>query len=275
MATFTQMTAAWPEAPAGRVRLLQVDPDLAGCVAREDVEQLTSELTASVDRLARGPMGVPPSPPDGHVHFGYLVLKGLVLREISVCDRPAAELLGPGDLIRPWNESASDVLDCTMRWTVLDQVLVADLGGACAARLVRHPEIVQALLERSNARSTSLALERSIASHVRVDVRVLAYLWHLADRLGIVMPGGVRIPLSLTHSVLARLVGARRPTVTTALQRLAQLDYVHRDSDGYVLTGDASTVAELESRSPSQEFALPTSNGSGDLREANDLQPAL
>src|SRR5262249_39499446 len=94
---------------------------------------------------------------------------------------------------------------------------------------------------------------RSIASHVRVDVRVLAYLWHLAERFGVVLPDGVRVEVPLTHSVLARLVGARRPTVTTALQRLTQLGYLRREGRAYTLIGDASKVEELEANSPSRD----------------------
>jgi hypothetical protein len=103
---------------------------------------------------------------------------------------------------------------------------------------------------------------------VRVDVRVLAFLWHLAERFGVVVPGAVRINVPLTHSVLARLVGARRPTVTTALQRLLQLGYLQRDARAFVLMGDAGTVDELESRSPSRDFAMP-----GDGNGANGASP--
>ena len=59
----------------------------------------------------------------------------------------------------------------------------------------------------------------------------------------------------LTHSVLARLVGARRPTVTTALQRLIHLGYLQREGKAFVLSGDASAVSELEARSPSKDGA--------------------
>jgi hypothetical protein len=101
---------------------------------------------------------------------------------------------------------------------------------------------------------------------VRVDVRVLAYLWHLADRFGVVQPGAVKLDVPLTHAVLARLIGARRPTVTTALQRLIQLGYLHRDGRAFVLAGDASSVIELESRSPARDFALPLAETDGNIQ---------
>src|SRR5262249_51714123 len=129
------------------------------------------------------------------------------------------------------------------------------------ARVPGSLEVVEGLVNRCAERAETVAVQRSIAAHVRVDVRVLCYLWHLADRFGVVLPDGVRLNLPLTHAVLARLVGARRPTVTTALQRLMQLGYLRRESRAFVLVGDASAVEELESRSPARDFALPNGDG--------------
>jgi hypothetical protein len=238
--------------------LLDVDPDLAAAIPADRIAALRNELTTAVYRLPRAIMPEPPPRTTGGAHLGYLILKGLVLREVAVCGRPTAELLGPGDLVRPWASDSSDLLPCHVKWTVLEQALLADLGAGFTARLSGRPELVEALIARSVGRAEALAVQRSIASHVRVDVRVLAFLWHLAERFGVVVPGAVRINVPLTHSVLARLVGARRPTVTTALQRLVQLGYLSRDARAFVLSGDASTVEELEARSPSRDFALPT-----------------
>jgi CRP-like cAMP-binding protein len=188
------------------------------------------------------------------VHLGFLVLKGLILREVIVCGRPTAELIGPGDLVRPSGGSTGELLPAIVKWTVLEQSLLADLGPAFAMRLSGRPELVDTLIARTVDRAEALAVQRSIASHVRVDVRVLALLWHLAERYGVVVPGAVRIDAPLTHSVLARLVGARRPTVTTALQRLMHLGYLQRDARAFVLVGDAHAVVELEARSPSRDF---------------------
>jgi hypothetical protein len=42
---------------------------------------------------------------------------------------------------------------------------------------------------------------------------------------------GIALPAFLTHSVLAPIVGARRPSVTTALKRLTESGAVRRDAD--------------------------------------------
>jgi CRP/FNR family cyclic AMP-dependent transcriptional regulator len=64
----------------------------------------------------------------------------------------------------------------------------------------------------------------------RVEERVLALFWQLADRWGVVRPEGVVVQLPLTHALIGQLVGAQRPTVSLALQSLAD--------DGLLLRGD-------------------------------------
>jgi hypothetical protein len=62
--------------------------------------------------------------------------------------------------------------------------------------------------------------------------------WHLAERWGRVRPEGVILPLGLTHSVLADLVAARRPTVTTSLTELARQQLVTPAVGGWLLCGE-------------------------------------
>jgi CRP/FNR family cyclic AMP-dependent transcriptional regulator len=246
----------WPLQPAGRIALLDVDPDLLVGGGVEDRATLRSELTVPVYRITSGAMPAPPRSSED-AQIGYLVLKGLLLYEVSVCGRVTAELLGPGDVIRPWAREDSGTVTVETKWTVLEQVLLADLRKLDGPRIANSSNVLVGLINRAADRAESAAIQRSIAAHVRVDVRVLAYLWHLAGRFGVVMPGAVRLSVPLTHAVIARLVGARRPTVTTALQRLMQLGYLRREGRAFLLVGDASAVSELESRSPARDFALP------------------
>ena len=46
------------------------------------------------------------------------------------------------------------------------------------------------------------------------------------------------LPLPLTHDVLAELVAARRPTVSTALARLANRELVYAKKEGWLLSGE-------------------------------------
>lgn len=234
----------WPPHPVGRVDLREVEPDLVGL----DADPGTVAL--SVFRLPRGPMPVAPEPAPGN-HPGYLLLKGLVLYEVRVCGRVTADLLGPGDQVRPYAPHDAGTLATTATWTILETALLGDLRALGRLRPERSQRIFEGLLDRSATHAELLAIERTIAAQVRVDVRLLAYLWHLADRFGVVVPGAVRMTLPLTHNVLARLVGARRPTVTTALQRLMRLGYLERDGQAFLLLGDSSAVDDLE-RQPAE-----------------------
>jgi CRP-like cAMP-binding protein len=54
----------------------------------------------------------------------------------------------------------------------------------------------------------------------RADVRLRTLFWHLADRWGRMTPDGVRLELPVTHAVIARLTGLRRPTVSLNLAKL-------------------------------------------------------
>jgi len=90
----------------------------------------------------------------------------------------------------------------------------------------------------------------SIHSLKRVDTRLLAFFWHLADRFGKVTADGVLIPLPLTHRQLALLVGAQRPSVTSALGALAERGQLRRDDNGNWLlahSADGSDEVVLES----------------------------
>ena len=61
----------------------------------------------------------------------------------------------------------------------------------------------------------------------------------LAERWGRVVPGGVLVSLRLSHRTLAGMVGARRPSVTTALGQLMARGEIERRADGeWILRGD-------------------------------------
>ena len=77
-------------------------------------------------------------------------------------------------------------------------------------------------------------------------------LWHLAARWGRVRGDGTVLPLRLTHSVLADLVAARRPTVTTALSDLTRRGLVRTDGETWLLFGDAPRELIAFARDPAR-----------------------
>jgi hypothetical protein len=100
---------------------------------------------------------------------------------------------------------------------------------------------------RLTERAERLATAQAISMLTRVDRRILAFLWHLAERWGRMTSAGVLVPLTLSHRMLGQIVGARRPTVTAAVRLLVEAGDVVRCDDGsWLLTGTEHQTAEEE-----------------------------
>jgi hypothetical protein len=172
--------------------------------------------------------------------LGLLVIDGMMAREVNVAGAPFTELIGEGEILRPW-EWASDLPleSARVTWNVMETTRVAVLDRGFVARAARWPELTTALVARAVKRSRGLAVQLAICNLPRVEARLLLLMWHLADRWGRVTTDGVVLPLGLTHRTLACLVGARRPTVTTALKQLTAHRRLSRRADGsWVLHGE-------------------------------------
>jgi CRP/FNR family transcriptional regulator, cyclic AMP receptor protein len=168
---------------------------------------------------------------------GLLLLDGTIAVDVHVGDRTATELMGPGDLLQPWDDADDELLERSARWNVLVPARVAALDDGFAERIRPWPQILLALLRRAGKRACDLDVQRAIACQPRLDVRLALLLWHLAARWGKVEPGGVRISLPLTHRLLGQLVGAERPSVSHALARLADAGLVTGRADEWHLHG--------------------------------------
>lgn len=168
---------------------------------------------------------------------GLLVLSGVLAAGIHVGDRIAAELVGAGDVIQPWRGEDEELLACEVDWRAILPSRLALLDDAFARRAARWPQITGALLRRVGRRTRRLNLQRAISAHPRLDVRLALLLCHLAARWGKVEPGGIRLPLPLTHQLLGRLIGAERPSVSHALARLAEAGLVTGHGDEWHIQG--------------------------------------
>jgi CRP/FNR family transcriptional regulator, cyclic AMP receptor protein len=222
--------------------LLDLDPDLGGPLPPDQWREARRRLLVRVRRLPRGPWPDDLLMEDDDARIGVLVVDGVVLREVLAGDAIATELLGPGDIVRPWQDVAAPaLLEAQVRWNVVADARVALLDGRVAQQLGHYPAITALVVDRVNARAERLAVERAISHLNRVDERLLAVFWHLAARWGRMTPDGVSLPLTLPHRLLGQLVGARRPTVSTALGQLAADGRVLRRADGtWLLPGAPS-----------------------------------
>ena len=224
--------------------VLLADPDLAGAIPPAALRRATAAARARTLRLDPG-RWEPAAQGDAGGAIGLLVLDGVLCRSVIVGDERSGELLGAGDVLRPWTRDDAPAVPAGLEWEVLAPAEIAVLDCAFVQAVAPWPEIVGELIDRALRRARSLAV-LSATSHIkRVDVRLLALLWHVADRWGRVTPQGVVVPLRLTHATLAALVGAQRPSVTTALSRMNQRGVLGRTEAGYLVLRDAAR-AELD-----------------------------
>ena len=134
--------------------------------------------------------------------------------------------------------------------------------------MTHYPEVTAALLDRVSERSLRLATTQAISQLTGVDRRLKALLWHLAERWGRVSSDGVIVPLALTHRILGQLVGARRPTVSSALAELVTCGELTRRPDGsWLLTGDTPDARSF-ARHPAAATA-PHGTGATNTRTRN------
>ena len=219
--------------------LLDLDPDLGMLVPEGRRALCRRELDVELCRLPRGPWSAGGAQPDPG-HPGLLLLDGVIAREVVVSDTVSTELLGPGDVVRPWSLlGAPALLQGEIRWSALTASRVALLDRRFGAQLGGWPEVAVALMDRRNDRARRLAVTQAISQLTRVDRRLLSLFWHLAERWGRMTPEGVAIPLALSHRMLGQLIGARRPTVSTAVGELAARGELVRRGDGsWLLKGE-------------------------------------
>jgi CRP/FNR family cyclic AMP-dependent transcriptional regulator len=183
--------------------------------------------------LRRGPWEAPTDPSRCRNWLGLLIVDGLLTRQVQIGGLCAQELLGPGDLLRPWDdEGSAQALAATTTWRVRDPASVALLDERFAVAAAPWPSIGCCLLRTAVQRSHATCVLLAVARARRAEHRLMLLFWHLADRWGRVTARGVDIPMRLTHSVLAELVCLRRPTVSMALGELEARGRIARSEGG-------------------------------------------
>jgi CRP/FNR family transcriptional regulator, cyclic AMP receptor protein len=198
--------------------------------------------------LDRGPWDAPANGVgDFATCLGLLVLDGLLLHSITVGNGPRSELVGAGDVIRPWeHEDEAASVPFVSRWEVIQSTRIAVLDARFIALACQWPELMSAVIGRATRRSRWLALQLAVAKLRRVDDRLMLFFWHMADRWGRVRPDGVVVPLPVTHDVLAQLIGVQRPTVTSAVRRLSDAGLVNRQPDRtWLLRPEPPSLADV------------------------------
>ncbi|MHB8531975.1 MAG: helix-turn-helix domain-containing protein [Solirubrobacteraceae bacterium] len=254
--------------------VLRADPALAEAIPADRRQQAIDGCTARELSIPVGRWhGAPLADPGGGI--GMLILSGLLIRRVGLGGRYGAELLGVGDVLRPWAQvDDSPTLPLSTAWRVLQTCRLAVLDEEFIGCMGAYPELAGALVGRAVGRSRSLAVNIAIVHQARVDMRLHMLMWFLAGRWGRVSPEGVTLPMRLTHAVLAELTAARRPTVTSALSHLAKQNLVVPTDNGWLLKG--SPPGESRDGRLSRETAAGDgpSGGEGEAPEAQATAPA-
>jgi DNA-binding transcriptional ArsR family regulator len=217
----------------GSVRLLDAEPSLARGIERRKLDDAREKLTVEIRRLEAGEWEEARTKPDSPLFVGYLILDGTFTREVAVSGRPSIELLGPGDLIRPWVvPRALDVMHVTDEWSLISTGRLAVIDEEFHLQAQDFPSVITVLMDRVVARSRWLGFHVALCQLPRIDHRLLLTFRYLVERWGTPGPHGVKIQIRLSHRNLAALIGARRPKVSSALSTLSERGLIEQDKDG-------------------------------------------
>jgi len=223
--------------PAERtIQLLDYDPELGSSLPAERHAEARASARATLVTIARGEHAARELAGGRDVAYGVLLVDGLLNRTVALDDVTSAQLLGRGDLVPVGGERSGALVPSNVRWTVIEPVTAAVLDDTFLLTVRRWPELVAALFERVAAQEERRDVHRALSQLPRVEDRVHALLWLLAERWGQVTGDGVVLGLRMTHELLGQLVGAKRPTVSLALKQLeADDDIRRRPAGGWLL----------------------------------------
>jgi len=225
------------------VSVLDVDAGLAELVPQDRRAEARRATAAATIVVASGPWREARNPDRARGGFGLLVVGGTMIRRVGIGGRYGAELLGPGDLLRPWQREGATI-GVDWSWRALTQTRLAVLDTRWAARAAPWPQLGAELAGRALARSVRTVIAMAITQQPRLEERLWMLFWELADRYGHVHADGVHLDLPLTHEVLSHLAGARRPSVSGALTRLAATGRLRRSGRHWVLNGEPPALQD-------------------------------
>lgn len=218
-----------PAVERSLIRLLDHDPDLARHFDPLELPVAAAAITVAARQASPGPWTPPAVRPQGMI--GFLVLDGTILRDVTLADRSCAHLIGPGDVFDPWMQGEVGLCG-PARYRIVEDVQLAILNARFVRNAGPFPQILPAVMERLVRQQEQISALYALALLPRVDTRLIAFFWHLAQRWGRVGRDAVIIPLDLTHRTLGELVGGRRPTISVALTELDQAGHLRRRPDG-------------------------------------------
>jgi hypothetical protein len=248
--------------------LLDADPDLA--------RFLSAEEHRAADRLALPVQTAPGDDDDVSAliedakALGALALDGMLAHRVRIGDHPALQLLGPGNAFCLGGEPATTLL-ADSRCSAITATRLALLDDNFLIAAHRSPRIVRDLPVGTAEQSERAAAQLAISQLPRVDQRLMAIMWLLAEKWGYVTRAGTVLPLALTDATLGYLIGARRPTVTLALGELAERGKLVKQDEGWLIVepppGSTGSIRQLDA---SKVVSSPSSRSGGGVKRSGD-----
>jgi CRP/FNR family transcriptional regulator, cyclic AMP receptor protein len=229
---FQSVDGRGPRQTSSSVSVLEVEPELGAHLAGEQLEQAGS-FALPVKTVTRGTNAAEALKETDA--FGAIVLDGLLLHGTQIDKRPALRLVEPGDVV-PFtrNTQAIPLATVTLRAAARSRLVLLDRHFLVATQ--RWPLLTALMYRRAVDSSERLATQLAISQLSRVEERLMALMWLLAETWGHVTTSGIRLQLALTHEALGGLVGAQRPTVTLALKDLSERgSLVRHEKDWLIL----------------------------------------
>jgi CRP/FNR family cyclic AMP-dependent transcriptional regulator len=214
--------------PPTRVPLMAIVPGFMGCVPERDISAAALHPVVTRHELPSGGFSPDELSLGSAAPFGLLIVTGAVCRETVLAGHASAHLFGPGTIVQINSDLTETSLSWVTRWScVIDSVVVA-LDDDFPRFLIRWPAL-GAIVRQQLAFQLEAALRQcALTGLSRVDDRILALFWHLADGWGTVRHDGIAIRLPLTHRLIGRLVAAERATISLGTSRLAERGVLRR-----------------------------------------------
>jgi hypothetical protein len=221
------------ETPAVReaaASLWAVDPGLPRVIGWRAAAELGREPILPVLSVPSGRWLPPDREALGDETVALVVLDGLL-----VADTAPDRVLGPGDVVFPW--------DPAVRWTACTPLRLAVLGTRFSVALAAWPAAAARLFARASAGSAP-------AAHGAAADRVLALLWRIAARWGTTHGDAVALPRALDVRAVSALLALPEADVTLAMgEAMSDGALVGRGGPGWLLrVGGTTHVTSGHSR---------------------------
>lgn len=240
--------------------MLEVDPELGSRLSGEELARARDSAVVPALHLTQGRWDLQQLRQARGIRgevYGFMLASGAITLDVSLAARTATRTLARGELILlgGWD---SDTLPARWGWTVLEPSTIGVIDERLEVIAHHWPKLMTSLVIRAADQARHAMLQQAISQLPRVEDRLLAAMWSLADTRGVVRQDGILVPLSLTHEALAQMVGARRPTVSLGLKALSTRGLLRATTEGWVIAPDSLDGLLADGRSSSNGSLSPS-----------------